>query len=51
MNLYFPILPGYEGKTLKVHVLGLRNGFGGVKADVYLASGDTLPCSAELTLK
>ncbi len=50
-TFYFPILPEYEGRDIKVHVLRMRNGFDGFIADVYVAEGDILPCFAELVLE
>lgn len=49
-TFYFPIKPEYENSAVKVHVLGLRNGFPGFHADVWVAEADTLPCVAELKL-
>lgn len=50
-TFYFPIKPEYEGMDIKVHVMGMRNGFGLFKASVYVAEGDTLPFIAELVLE
>jgi len=50
-TFYFPMKPEYENTTVKVHVLGLRNGFPGFRADVWVSEADTLPCVAELVLR